>query len=112
MHELKEPDKEKRLQYCRWFAHFIREGVDILDEVFYSDEARFHLSGYVNSQNSRIWSDENPHTFHERPLHSVKVGIWCAVSRRKIIGPILTAESYQELIVNSISLLEVDEQDC
>jgi hypothetical protein len=24
MHELKEPDKEERLQYCRWFSRFIR----------------------------------------------------------------------------------------
>jgi hypothetical protein len=30
-------------------------------------------SGYIKSQNSRIWSGENPHTFHERPLHFLKV---------------------------------------
>jgi hypothetical protein len=117
VHELKELDKEKRLQYCRWFRHFIRGGVDILEKVFFSDEAWFHLSGYVCSQNSRIWSAENPHTFHERPLHSLKVGVWCAVCRRRIIGPIffsetITAERYQELIMNITSLLEVDEQDC
>jgi hypothetical protein len=63
-------------------------------------------------QNSRVWSAENPHTFY-----SLKVGVWCAVSRRRIIGPILfsepiTAERSQELIMNLISLLEVDEQDC
>jgi hypothetical protein len=45
---------EKQLQYCR---HFIQGGIDILDKVFYSDEAWFHLSGYINSQNSRIWSE-------------------------------------------------------
>jgi hypothetical protein len=117
MHELEEPDKEKRLQYCRWFTHFIRGGIHILDKVLYSDEAWFHLSGYVNSQNSRIWSVENPHTFHERPLHSLKVAVWCAVSRRRIIGPIffsetITAERYQELIMNFIFLWEVDEKDC
>jgi hypothetical protein len=69
MHELKEPDEEEQLQYCRWFTHFIQGGTDILDKVFYSDEAWFHLSGYVNRQNSRIWGGENPYTFHERPLH-------------------------------------------
>jgi hypothetical protein len=117
MHELKEPDKEKRLKYCRLFTHFIRGGIDISDKVFYSDEAWFHLSGYINNQHSRIWSAENLHTFHERPLYSLKVGVWCAVSQRRIIGPIFfretkTAERYQEIIMNFISLLEVDEQDC
>jgi hypothetical protein len=117
MHGFKEPDKEKLLQYFRWFTHFIRGCINILDKVFYSDEACVHLSGYVNSQNSRIWSAENPHTFHERPLYSLKVGVWCAVSRRRIIGPVffnetVTADRYQELIMNFISPLEVDEQDC
>jgi transposase len=31
MHELKEPDKEKRLQLCRWFTHFIPGCIDILN---------------------------------------------------------------------------------
>jgi hypothetical protein len=117
MHELMQPDEEKRLEYCRWFTHFIRGGTDILDKVFFCDEAWSHLSGYVNSQNIRIWSAENPHTFHERPLHSLKVGVWCAVSRPRIIGAIffsemVTAERYQELIMNLISLLEDDKYDC
>jgi hypothetical protein len=50
MHELKESDKEKRLQYCRWFTHFIRGGTDILDKVIFCDEAWFHPSGYVKRQ--------------------------------------------------------------
>jgi hypothetical protein len=115
MHELKEPDKEKLLQYCRWFTHFTRGGTDILDKVFYIDEAWFYLNGSVNSQNSRIWNAANLHTFHERPLHSLKVAVRCAVPRRRITGPIffsetITAERYQELIMNLISLLKVYEQ--
>jgi hypothetical protein len=54
MHELKEPDKEKRLWYCRWFARFIRGGVDILDKVFESDETWFHLSGYKKSKTAEF----------------------------------------------------------
>jgi hypothetical protein len=69
VHELKEPDDEKRLQYGRCFIHFIPRGTDILDKVFYNDEAWFHLNGCVNSQNTRVWSAEKPHAFHERPLH-------------------------------------------
>jgi hypothetical protein len=116
-HKLKEPDKEKLLQYCRWFTHFIWGGIDILDEVFCSDESWFHLSRYVNSQNSRIWNAENLHTFHERLLHSLKFRVWCALSRQRISDPIffsetITAEHYQQLIMNFISLLEVDEQNC
>jgi hypothetical protein len=37
------------------FTHFIRGGIDILD-LFSCVEK--HLSGYVKSQNTRIWSAE------------------------------------------------------
>jgi hypothetical protein len=71
---------------------------------FFSNEAWFHLIGYVNSQNSRFWSSENPHLFHEVPLHSQKIGCWCAISRKRIVGPIffsetVTEEKYQEIIM-------------
>jgi hypothetical protein len=57
-HELKEIYKDKRMRYCRWFRQFVRNGADILENVSFSDEAWFHLSGYVNSQNFRLWSSE------------------------------------------------------
>ena len=86
--ELKLPDKNKRLQYCRWLLSMVEEGC--LDPLLYFmwDEAWFHLSGYVNSQNTRHWSSENPHVIHETPLHDLKIGVWCAVSGTKIVGPI------------------------
>jgi hypothetical protein len=59
MHELTENDKEKRLHYCRYFTYFIRGDVNILDKVFYIGEARFHLSGYVNTQNSSVPNAQN-----------------------------------------------------
>ena len=62
VHELKPQDSEKRLLFCLWFENFILEkGENILNHTFFGDEAWFHLSGYMNSQNSRAWSTVNPH---------------------------------------------------
>jgi hypothetical protein len=58
------------------------------ETIFMTDEAWFHLSGYVNSENSRYWATENPHELHEQPLHDRKIGVWCGVSVTCIIGPI------------------------
>ena len=89
VHELKPQDSEKRVLFCRWFENFILEkGENILNHTFFSDEAWFHLSGYMNSQNSRAWSTVNPHALFQKPLHDQKVGVWCALSRGRIIGPI------------------------
>jgi hypothetical protein len=42
-------DYDKRMTYWRWFQTFIDENPGILDYTWFSDEAWFHLSGYVNS---------------------------------------------------------------
>jgi len=52
-----------------------------------SDDAHFHLSGFVNKQNFRYLSATNPIELHKRPLHSSKVTVWCAISSFGIIGP-------------------------
>lgn len=87
-HELLPPDHARRLTYCQWFTEHLMQDDGLLDLTFFSDESWCHLSGYVNSQTMRYWSAENPHIFRETPLHPVKVGIFVAVSRRRIIGPI------------------------
>lgn len=84
--ELLPPDPVTRREYCQWFMNNLNNN-NTLDLTFFSDEAWFHLSGYVNKQNMRTWSSENPHEFIESPLHSQKIGVWMAVSRRRIIGP-------------------------
>jgi hypothetical protein len=35
----------------------------------------------VNKQNFRYWAKNNPRIIHERPPHSPKLTVWCAVSQ-------------------------------
>jgi hypothetical protein len=51
------------------------------------------------------------------PLHSQQIGCWCAISRKRILGPLffsetVTAEKYQEMIMQFISLLNEEERFC
>jgi hypothetical protein len=50
--ELKEQDYDRRMTYCRWLQRFIHENQGILDYTWFSDKVWFHLSGYMNSQNT------------------------------------------------------------
>lgn len=45
------------------------------DIFMFSDEANFHLDGFVSKQNFRYWSSTNLEQFHKRPLHSPKVTV-------------------------------------
>ena len=35
----------------------------------YIFDAHFHIGGYVNKQNCRIWGSENPNVIIEKPMH-------------------------------------------
>jgi hypothetical protein len=56
--ELHANDFLLRAEYCHWFLNRFDDG--LLEKTFFADEAWFHLRGYVNSQNMRNWSTENP----------------------------------------------------
>jgi hypothetical protein len=88
VHELLPSDFEKRVRYCLLFQRLVGKLHGILDITWFTDETWFHLSGYINSQNTRVWAEETPHKIHTEPLHSEKIGAWCVLSRSRIIGPI------------------------
>lgn len=85
--ELKPDDHLKRLTFANW-AHEQRQADDDFSQkILFSDEAHFHLGGYVNKQNCRIWANENPRKIVEKPLHPRKVTVWCGFHANGVIGP-------------------------
>ncbi len=88
VHELKPANGGKCIAFCNWLLRYISRSHSVLDTVFFSDEAWFHLSGYVNAQNYRVWSSINPHQYVETTIHPQKLGVRCAFSRKRLVGPI------------------------
>jgi hypothetical protein len=43
----------------------------------------------VKFQNNRYWSAENPRFIHEHPLHDERIGVSCALSASRALGPIV-----------------------
>ena len=84
---LTEAQKTARKRFCAWFVRKCDQNPDFVDQIWYSDEAHFHLDGKVNSQNFRFWSEEKPDFVAEAPLHSAKLTVWCAMSSSGVIGP-------------------------
>ncbi|KAG7172038.1 hypothetical protein Hamer_G001014 [Homarus americanus] len=71
----------------------------VIENLLLSDEAHFQLSSYVNKQNNWFWADVNPQELHEKPLHSKKVTVWCAISLECVIDPYFFEE--QDALCNS-----------
>lgn len=85
--ELKPNDHRQRRAFAEWALEQLEVDPDFGRKIMFSDEAHFWLSGFVNKQNCRIWSDENPQEIHQVPLHPEKVTVWCALWSGGIIGP-------------------------
>ena len=102
-------DKAKRIRACRWLLGKLK-GRQFRRFLFMSDEAHFHLDGAVCKQNCRVWSDENPHAFQEKDLNPSRVTVWCALSRKEIIGPYFFEEGAQTVTVTSVRYRAMLEQ--
>ena len=64
----------------------MEENEEWIDNGWFSDEAHFHLNGYINSNNNVYWGTSPPQEVLQRPLHSSKVTTWCAMNSKTIIG--------------------------
>lgn len=107
-HKLTQEDMQKRVRMCQWFCDQIDENPDFLNEVWFSDEAHFLLSGHVNSKNNIFWGEAPPDHCLQRPLHSTKCTAWVAISKHGLIGPYwFEDDNQQSVMVNSERYLEV-----
>ena len=95
--ELNATDYGNRKNLCRQ----ILLQIPPISTFFCSDQAHFHISGTVNKQNVQYWATNNPRQLHERPLHSPKVTVWCAMSQFGVIGPNIFEDENRTATVTS-----------
>ncbi|GFT81069.1 hypothetical protein NPIL_671161 [Nephila pilipes] len=56
----------KRLKFHPFKVQLLNEYNCYLKSVIFSDEATFHVSGYVNRHNCWIWGTASPHAVSEK----------------------------------------------
>ncbi|XP_055307310.1 uncharacterized protein LOC129571528, partial [Sitodiplosis mosellana] len=85
--ELEPMDHGNRRDLVEWVKGKEAADADFLKKVIFSDEAHFHLNGYVNRQNCRFWGSENPRETEEVSAHPARCTVWCGLWAGGIIGP-------------------------
>ncbi|GFU61206.1 transposable element Tc3 transposase [Trichonephila clavipes] len=90
---------QARRTFVEWAQNEIVVVPDFHKRILFRDEAHFCLNGYVNKQNYRSWSEDNPQVYVETPLHPEKLTVWCALWAGGIICPYFfkNDESHNEL---------------
>lgn len=109
--ELKPLDHRRRREFAAWSLEQLERDRNFAKKIIFSDEAHFWLSGYVNKQNCRFWCENNPQQIHEKPLHPLKVTVWCGLWHGGIVGPFffqnevgdsvtVNGERYRQMLTN------------
>ena len=69
-------NKQERVDFAKQFAGKIESDKNFLKNLIVSDEAHFQLSGWINTQNARIWSEKQPYATLDSPKTIEKVAVW------------------------------------
>ncbi|XP_076039310.1 uncharacterized protein LOC143024396 [Oratosquilla oratoria] len=77
-HVLKDEDNTRRIEMCEWLDEKLERSPGCLNNIWFSDEAHYHLNGTVNNHNNVFWGEEPPDEMSEKHLKGAKVTAWIA----------------------------------
>lgn len=100
-------DPQTRMDFSRWFLAQQMADPEFEDRIWWTDEAHCHLDGYVNSHNAIHWGSQRPASVIQKPLHPLKVTVWCGISSRGILGPFFFEENGRTVTVNGTRYLDM-----
>ena len=108
LQELKSNDQPQHRIFDEWTLGKLAESPLFYRKIVFSDEVHFWLNGYVNTQNCRFWSEDQP-----EELQKLSITVWCGLWAVGIIGPYFfkdaanrnvtaNGERYREMISNFV----------
>lgn len=103
VHTIQNGDYQRRVDASQTLLQNVPKNSILLT----SDEAHFHLSGYVNKQNYRYWAPENPRELHQTPLHSQRVTVWAMVAAFGVWEPYFFEENGRAVTVTSARYVQM-----
>ena len=101
-------DYQRRFDYCNWMLNQIAQTPAFLQNILFTDEAKFTRDGNVNTHNAHYWSPVNPYWMRET-RHQVQwsINVWCGIHGDRLVGPvfydgILNGQRYLDMILRAV----------
>ena len=101
--ELTPEDCDRRMEYGELILGWHEDCPKLFENILWSDEAVFHIGGFVSRHNSHYWAAHDPEVTVEKMQNRPKVTVWCGMTATKVIGPYLlcdtmNAERYLQIL--------------
>lgn len=105
--ELYLEDCDNRMEFSENMLQWAEEDASLWNNVLWSDEAVFHVGGFINRHNCHFWSNDKPGYTIEKMQSRPKVTVWCGFTKDKFIGPYLLRQTmngdrYLEMLRNYV----------
>ena len=65
----------------------------LFESTPWSDEANFHIGGFVSGHNCHYWAARDPEVTVEKIQNRPKVTMWCGMTAIRVIGPYLLLDT-------------------
>lgn len=104
VHHLKPEDLPRRVTFCEFILIKYQENENFLNNIIWTDEAKFSKNGMHNRHNSHYWATENPHMVRETNFQdSFSFNVFCAIKSNQILcfhiyQENLNGERYSEIL--------------
>ena len=87
LHKLEAKDYAARRAMCYDLCEAaVRD--HLMDNILFSDEAKFHICGMVNRDNCRIWGNKRPDDTFEWQRDTLKVNMWVGITKANSVWAI------------------------
>ncbi|XP_071054645.1 uncharacterized protein [Onthophagus taurus] len=84
---LRDTDFARRVNFCEFILTEHYGNNQFLDNIIWSDEAKFTKNGLFNRHNSHYWSDSNPHKFTTSNFQgSWQFNVYCAIRNDRVVA--------------------------
>jgi len=91
--ELTPEDCDRRMEYVELMLGWHDDWPKLFANILWSNEAVFHIGGFVNRRNCPYWAAHDTEVTVEKMQNRPKVTVWCGMTATRVIGPYLLRDT-------------------
>ena len=104
---LSDDDCQQRMEFGDIMLSWHSEWNELFENILWTDEAVFHVGGFVNRHNCHYWAKEDPNVTSEKLQTRPRLLVWCGMTSDKIVGPFIlrctmNSERYLNMLENDV----------
>ena len=91
--ELTPENCDSRMEYGELMLGWQGDWPKLFENILWSDEAFFHMGGFVSRHNCQYWAAHDPLVTVEKMQNRPKVTVWCGMTATRVFGPYLLRDT-------------------